>query len=41
MKVQNPIDTQKELAEIANVSHDTIHKVEKIEEKAIPENGEL
>lgn len=29
------IDTKKELAKIANVSHDTINKVEKIEKKAI------
>lgn len=34
---QKPIDTQKELAKTAGVSHDTIHKVEKIEEKATPE----
>ena len=27
---QKPIDTQKELAKIAGVSHDTIHKVEAI-----------
>ena len=30
---QKPIDTQKELAKIADVSHDTIHKVEAIETK--------
>ena len=30
-------ETRKELAKIAGVSHDTIHKVEKIEEKADPE----
>ena len=29
-----PIDTKKELAQIAGVSHDTIHKVEVIEEQA-------
>ena len=29
-----PIDTQKEIAKIAGVSHDTIAKVEKIERKA-------
>jgi len=34
---QKPIDTQKELAEIAGVSHDTIAKVEKIEQIATPE----
>jgi SepF-like predicted cell division protein (DUF552 family) len=32
--VEAKIDTQKELARIAGVSHDTIHKVEVIEEKA-------
>lgn len=32
-----PIDTKKEIAKIANVSHDTIAKVEKIKEKATPE----
>lgn len=31
---QKPIDTQRELAKIAGVSHDTIHKVEVIEAKA-------
>lgn len=31
------MDTQKTLAKIANTSHDTIHKVEKIEAKASPE----
>jgi len=31
---QKPIDTQKELATIAGVSHDTIHKVEVIENEA-------
>ena len=34
---QTPIDTQRELAEIAGVSHDTISKVEKIEQAATPE----
>lgn len=34
---QKPIDTQKELAKVAGVSHDTIAKVEKIEAKAAPE----
>lgn len=29
-----PVDTQKELAKAAGVSHDTIHKVEVIETKA-------
>lgn len=33
----NPIDTKKELAAAAGVSHDTIAKVEKIEAKATPE----
>lgn len=32
-----PIDTRAELAQIAGVSHDTIAKVEKIEQKAAPE----
>lgn len=32
-----PIDTQKELAAVAGLSHDTIAKVEKIEAKAPPE----
>lgn len=31
---QKPIDTQKELAKAAGLSHDTIHKVEVIKEKA-------
>ncbi|WP_347460527.1 ParB N-terminal domain-containing protein [Clostridium sp. DMHC 10] len=33
-KAITPIDTKKELAKLAGVSHDTIHKVEYIEEKA-------
>lgn len=33
-KSVNPVNTQKELAKVANVSHDTIHKVEVIKEKA-------
>lgn len=33
----NSIDTKKELAKIADVSHDTIVRVKKIEEKATPE----
>jgi DNA modification methylase/DNA-binding XRE family transcriptional regulator len=36
LKVES-IDTKKELAKIAGVSHDTIHKVETIENKATPE----
>ncbi len=32
--VNHKIDTQKEIAKAAGVSHDTIHKVEKIQEKA-------
>ena len=32
-----PIDTKKELAKIARVSHDTIHRVKKIEENATRE----
>ena len=35
--VNHKIDTQKELAKLAGVSHDTIHKVEKIKEKASEE----
>ena len=31
------INTNKEIAKVAGVSHNTIHKVEKIEEKATPE----
>ena len=34
---QNPINTQKEIAKAAGVSHDTVHKVEKIQEKATEE----
>ena len=34
--VNHKTDTQKELAKVAGVSHDTIHKVEVIEEKATP-----
>lgn len=37
VEVQKPIDTQKELAKVAGVSHDTIAKVEKIEAQATPE----
>lgn len=33
-KVTKPIDTKKELAKVANVSHDTIMRVKKIQEKA-------
>ena len=36
-KSVNPVNTQKELAKVACVSHDTIHKVEVIEKKATPE----
>lgn len=36
-KSDKSIDTKKELAKIAGVSHDTIHKVEAIEQKATPE----
>lgn len=31
---QKPIETRKELAKVAGVSHDTIAKVERIEEEA-------
>jgi DNA modification methylase len=34
---QKPIETRKELAKVANVSHDTISKVKKIEAVATPE----
>ena len=34
VEVQKPIDTQRELAKLAGVSHDTIAKVEKIEKSA-------
>ena len=37
VKVPAKVDTQKELAKIANVSHDTIAKVKHIEAKATPE----
>ena len=33
-KSVNPVNTQKELAKLAGVSHDTIHKVEKIQAEA-------
>lgn len=36
-KSDTPTDTKKELAKVAKVSHDTIMKVKKIEEKATPE----
>ena len=35
--VEPPIDTRKELAKLAGVSHDTIHKIEVIEKEAPPE----
>lgn len=38
---QKPIDTQKELAKVAGVSHDTIHKVETIEKKATDRTRQL
>lgn len=38
--VQNSARSRDELASIAGVSHDTIHKVEKIQEKASPETRE-
>ena len=40
VEVQKPIDTQKELAKVAGVSHDTISKVEKIEATATEETKE-
>lgn len=36
-KQEQPVDTKKELAKVAGVSHDTIAKVEAIEKKAAPE----
>jgi len=36
-----PIDTREELAKVAGVSHDTIHKVETIESKATPKTKQL
>lgn len=36
-KSAKAVDTREELAKIAGVSHDTIHKVEKIEQSATPE----
>lgn len=38
---QKPIDTREELATIAGVSHDTIHKVETIENKATDKTKQL
>ena len=35
------VDTKKELAKAAGVSHDTIHKVEVIEKKATPQTKQL
>ena len=40
-KSVEPTTTQKELAKVAGVSHDTIHKVEVIEEKATPQTKQL
>jgi N6-adenosine-specific RNA methylase IME4 len=37
ISAEQKIDTRQELAKVANVSHDTIAKVKKIEEKAAPE----
>lgn len=39
-KSDKSYDTKKELAKIAGVSHDTIHKVEKIEAEATPQTKE-
>lgn len=36
-QISDKVDTKKELAKLAGVSHDTIHKVEKIKEKASEE----
>ena len=40
-KSDKQINTNKELAKIAGVSHDTIHKVETIEKKATPQTKQL
>lgn len=40
-KSDKSIDTKKELAKVAGVSHDTIHKVEVIEAEATPKTKEL
>ena len=40
-KSDKAVTTTKELAAIAGVSHDTIHKVEAIEQKATPKTKEL
>ena len=40
-KIGNPTTTAKELAKTAGVSHETIRKVEKIEEKATPRTKQL
>ena len=40
-KSDKPVTTAKELAKVAGVSHDTIHKVETIERKATPETKQL
>ena len=40
-KSDKSIDTKKELAKVAGVSHDTIHKVEVIETKATPQTKQL
>lgn len=40
-KSDKQIDTKKELAKIAGVSHDTIHKIKKIEAEATPHIKEL
>lgn len=40
-QISDKVDTKKELAKVAGVSHDTIHKVEKIEEKASERTKEL
>lgn len=36
-QISDKVDTKKELAKVAGVSHDTIHKVEKIEAEATPQ----
>ena len=40
-QISDKVDTKKEIAKIAGVSHDTIHKVETIEASATPETKQL
>lgn len=40
-QISDKVDTKKELAKVAGVSHDTIHKVEKIEAEATDRTKQL